>query len=87
MLSLPLGPYGFGVDQVMLLPAILEIVSWLRRRVLTGWKAWAAAGSLLSLNLLIIFLLARYNAPNHDLFWPPLALLAIYTLARKARKR
>ncbi len=84
MISIPLAPYGFGVDHVMLLPAFVEIGGWMRSGRLSGWKAGRTIVGVLFVGLLMT--LMPKGAPNHDSFWVPLAVLAVYSLALKAVK-
>lgn len=84
MISIPLSPYGFSVDHVMLLPAFVEIGGWIRGRRISGWKAWAAAGGILGVMLLAS--LMPKGLPDYEYFWVPLALLIVYIPALKARQ-
>ncbi|MBN2147173.1 MAG: DUF2029 domain-containing protein [Anaerolineales bacterium] len=80
LLTLPLAPYGFGVDQILVLPAFVQIAAWINNRSLAGWEAWFAGAVPILINVILVFIIPR-NTPNHDLFWVPLTVLLVFILA------
>jgi hypothetical protein len=85
LVSLPLAPYGFGFDQVVLLPAIIQIVAWLWNRKLPAWAAWLTTTGLAFTYLLLLAMLTVSGLPYYMFFWVPLALLGLYSLAWKTK--
>jgi hypothetical protein len=85
LVSLPLSPYGFSFDQVLLLPAIVQCVFWL-------WKShphrqWVILCAGL-LALVYGFYLALIRVPGITYSWmvlPVFGLLGIFVLVWKHR--
>lgn len=72
--SLPLAPFGFDFDQVLLLPAILLLLKWLVERKLPRRAALRGAAGLLVLYAVYLWQLTLPALPYHALAWVPLAL-------------
>lgn len=85
LLSVPLAMYGFSFDQVVLLPAALEIVAWLWHRELPIRAAWAVLGGLALLYVLMIAVLTLPVLYYHSFAWAPPALAILYALAWRQR--
>ena len=79
MLTLPFAPYGFGVDQVMLLPVIVEVTGWLMELAVKHWQKILVLLSPIVFSLVYMVIMPR-NVPNHNLFWIPLAFLVVYAI-------
>jgi hypothetical protein len=85
LISVPLAPYGFNADQVVLFPAIIQIISWLWRRDLPLRRAWMIGGGLAAVCLAsfaMLFISFRYC------YWfalIPLALAGLYAAAWNQR--
>lgn len=84
--SVPLAPYGFTFDQVVLLPAIMQMLVWLRRGELPVWCSWAVKVGLV-LIYLAFFLLSIPDLYYHSFAWVPLALAGLYALAWTQRRQ
>lgn len=78
LVSVPLAPFGYSFDQIVLLPVIVEIVLWLLDRRLSPAKARTIVMVLVIANLILLGLLTIDGLPYYWFFWPPLVLLAIY---------
>jgi len=86
LLSVPLAPYGFNFDQVVLLPSIIQMIVWMSRGELSrGWTCAIAAGLLL-MDLALLRMLMIPAFYNHCLAWVPLVLAGLYMLAWKHRR-
>lgn len=85
LISVPLAVYGFGYDQVVLLPAMLQMVSWLRHGELPARMARAiGVGCVLvyAASFAMVIVSYRYG------YWfvlIPVALAGLYALAYKVR--
>jgi hypothetical protein len=85
LLSLPFSPYGFAFDQVVLLIAIIQLISWMYTGQLSQRMRWGVAISLVVVYA-INFRMIIPPEPSHNwLVLPPLGLLAIYTIAWSKR--
>jgi hypothetical protein len=85
LVSVPLALYGFNADQVVLLPAILQIISWLWRRELSARWAWVIGGGL---TVVCVASLAMLAVSYRYCYWfalLPLALAGLYAVACKQR--
>jgi hypothetical protein len=86
MLTLSFAPYGFGVDQVLMVLVITEMTGWLIIRARKLWQSVAILSTPLIVSI-VWLIVTPYNVPNNTLFWIPLAFLLIYTLLWKAIHR
>jgi len=85
LLSVPLAPYGFGFDHVVLLPAVAQVLCWLREGRLPRHFSRAVAAGLTATYLALFVVLTRPVLYYHWRAWTPLALGALYALAYCAR--
>ena len=83
LISVPLAPYGWSFDQIMLLPAITQIVFWIsrtvdarQRHVFTGCLI-AIYGLMLAMKLL--------GLGDFVFVWVPLALGGLYAVLYRAQ--
>ena len=86
LLSVPLAPYGFNFDQVVLLPSIIQMIVWMWRGELARGWTWAIASGLLLMNIALLRMLLLPAFYNHWLAWLPLVLAGLYMLAWKQRR-
>ena len=81
LISVPLSVYGFGFDHVVLVPAIVQVLSWIWRRQLSGsWALLVGSG----LVLVYVVLFAQLLQPRilyHWRAWTPVALGLLYAVA------
>jgi len=84
--SVPLAPYGFNYDQVVLLPSMVQMMAWMRRGELPKRWAWTIAIGLLLMNAVLLRMLMLPSIYNHWLAWPPLVLGGLYALAWRQRR-
>lgn len=79
IISIPLAPYGFNFDHVLLLPAVVQMISWIRNKELPTNYAWA-----IGLGLVIDYLLVVYmtnlagEIPYYWYVWPSILLAVIF---------
>jgi hypothetical protein len=83
LISIPLSPYGFAFDQILLLPAIAQIVSWVAGAGRPALKRWLAASGLAAVFVLNIWIASQSKMLYSYFFWVPLALLPVYLLTVK----
>jgi len=81
LISVPLAPYGFSFDQIVLLPAIVQIIVWLRRRDPSRRWRWIIGSSLAGIMLVFFWQLILPPSHYHWFVWVPVALLGVYALA------
>jgi hypothetical protein len=86
LLSVPLAPYGFNFDQVVLLPSIIQMIVWMWRGELARGWTWAIAAGLMLMNAALLRMLMLPALYNHWLAWLPLVLAGLYMLAWKHRR-
>jgi hypothetical protein len=79
LLSIPLSPYGFAFDHVLLLPAIAQIVARLSMDDGLRGTRLLAAGGLATIYIVNIWLISHKVLYSYY-FWMPLALLLIFLL-------
>ncbi len=86
LLSVPLSPYGFSFDQVVLLPGITQLVVWLWRMELPRRTTWIISICLAIVYILNLCVQRITHLPYYWLMWVPLALLGLYVWAWRGRK-
>jgi hypothetical protein len=82
-LSLPLSPYGFGVDQILLLPVFAQVLAWARKGELKPWVKWLMLLGYAAVQV-FLFYFAVSLAKNMWGFALPWFVLAAYCLARRS---
>ncbi len=90
LISVPLAPYGYVFDQVVLLPAIVQIVAWLRQSRLADRWVWIVGSGLIVMDLVLFWMLTSPSLLllSHIWFvWFPFALLGLYMLAWRRLSR
>jgi hypothetical protein len=80
LLSVPFAPYGFFFDQVVLLPAVIQLIYWLRQGDLSPVVARLIAGAM-ALIYLVLLWLSTLVLYEYWFVWPPLALMPLYLIA------
>jgi hypothetical protein len=79
--SLPLAMYGYSFDQVVLLPAVVQMLAWMWLRHLSGRWAWVVGAGLLLVYGAYVAQLTMPAQYYHYFAWPPIALAGLYALA------
>lgn len=83
LISLPLSPYGFTFDQIVLLPSIVQVISWLWNGEFSKKTAILITGCLISFYAIVLKMLSLGKLEYYYFFVIPVLLLAIYLLSRK----
>jgi len=83
-ISIPLSPYGFSFDQVLLLPAVTEMIAWLIKKELSSFKAIFILGGLFVTYAASIWMMT-IQLPYYWHFWTALALFFLYFVAWRYR--
>jgi hypothetical protein len=78
---------GFSFDQIVLLPAIVQIIAWLRQSNLANRWAWIVGSGLIGMNLVLFWMLTLPSLPYTWFVWVPFALLGLYMLAWRRLSR
>jgi hypothetical protein len=80
LISVPLAPYGWSFDQVVLLPAVVQIVFWLVHA--TDRRRWWYGAGLLA--IYVILLVMKVQGVGDFLYvWVPLAIGLLYAAAMR----
>lgn len=81
VISIPLAPYGFNFDHILLLPALVQMISWIRNRELPAIHALVITAGLLIIFLSLIYLTNIIGAvPYYWFVWPSILLAGLYLL-------
>jgi hypothetical protein len=81
LLSIPLAPYGFGFDLIVLVPAVIQVLAWLWTRRLEPVRMWVIVAGLLIFYGLSFWLLSLSGLPYYYFAWIPLWLGCLYLIA------
>lgn len=87
LLSIAFAPYGYLFDQIVLLPALVQLLAWLVSKEIRKSIRWISSIGLLLMTIGEFILLAKSNLPYYYFFWIPFAMLLIYFIAFKARTK
>ena len=85
LISVPLSPYGFNFDQIVILPTLVQLISWSSTKELSRKITILIAVSLIAINFIIAKMISINQLENYWFFWIPLPLLGIYLIAWKMR--
>lgn len=85
LVSVPLAPYGFTFDYLVLLPTVLQIAAWLWHRELPVRWVYKIGGGLVLLYV-VLFAMLTTDLYYHYFTWVPLALAGLYALAWRKRR-
>ena len=85
LFSIPLSPYGFNFDQIVLLPAIVQLISWSSLREFSRKTTILIAIVLIIINIIIALMSSINGLEYYWFFWIPIPVLGIYLLALKMK--
>jgi hypothetical protein len=77
--SLPLAPFGYASDQVLLVPAVAEMVHALVDGRGAARTRWIVGAALVAIEV-VLFAQLVHGMPHYWYCWVPLALLATYAV-------
>jgi len=85
LVSLPLSPFGFSFDQIVILPAIVQVIAWL-----WDYKFSMKTTAIIICSLILFYALdlkmhSIIKLENYWFFIIPIAFLAIYIITWKMR--
>ena len=83
--SIPLSPYGFNFDHIVLLPSIVQIIAWSSKNEIPRKYTYFIFIGLVVINLIIAKMLSIDGLEYYWFFWIPIPLLGIYLFAWKTR--
>ncbi len=83
LVSLPLSPYGFSFDQIVLLPSIVQIIAWLAAGKLSTRTVAIVIGALVLFYAFVMYLLSINILEYYWFFMIPFILLFIYFITWK----
>jgi hypothetical protein len=87
LISVPTALYGFAFDQIVLLPAVLQMVAWLWDGEIPSRAAWLIGGGLVIVYIAFFAMLVLPTWHALNLFaCIPLAWAGLYALAWKRRR-
>jgi hypothetical protein len=87
IISLPLSPYGFSFDQIVILPSIVQIITWLWNHKIPTKTTTLIVGCLI---LFYAFVLAMLSINGLEYYWffiIPIILLPIYLITWKMSQK
>ncbi len=81
LISIPLAPYGFSFDHILLLPAVVQMISWIKNKRLPKFYARVIGIGMVILYLLVIYLMTFTARVSYSwLVWPSVGLSGLYVL-------
>jgi hypothetical protein len=83
LVSMPLSPYGYNFDHIMLLISIVQIIAWASMKKIPKKNVLFISICLLGINFILAKMISIKAFPYYWFFWVPIALLGIYIYAWK----
>jgi hypothetical protein len=83
LISLPLSPYGFSFDQIVIIPSIVQVISWLWNLQISRKCSIIIIGSLIIFYALVIRMLSISMLEYYWFFIFPFIFLVIYIIPWK----
>jgi len=81
VISIPFSVYGFSFDQVLLLPAVVQIIAWITKGMLPSKFAWGVGIGITVTYTLLLWMMSRTALPYYWFFWISFFILCLYLLA------
>ena len=81
VISIPLSVYGFSFDQVLLLPAIVQIFTWITKGMLSHKIAWGIGMGVVVTYGILLWMMSLPSLPYYWFFWISFLLMCLYLLA------
>jgi hypothetical protein len=85
-LSIPLSPYGFSFDHVLLLPAVTEMIAWIIKKKLPIPIAWVITVGLIITYGVLFWMQSTPGLPYTRFFLIGFALFILYFVAWRYRR-
>lgn len=86
IISLPLAPYGFNFDHVLLLPAVVQMISWIWKKELPINYAWTIGVGLVINYLFLVYLTNVAGVvPYYWFVWSSVGLAGLFAIGWKKR--
>jgi len=85
LISVPLSPYGFNFDHIVILPAFVQLIAWASSAELSRKVMVFLAVSIIAVDLIIGKLTSINGLEYYWFFWIPLALFVIFLITWKTR--
>ncbi len=83
LISLPLSPFGFTFDQIVLLPAIIQVIAWIVTNQLPAKISRIVLACMAAFYLATYWMLSINGLEYYWFFLVPLAFLPIYLVSWK----
>lgn len=81
LISIPLAPYGFSFDHVLLIPAVVQMLSWIRNKKLPVNYAWGIGiGIVVSYGVVYYLMSIPSGLPYYWLIWPTFGMVILYLI-------
>jgi len=82
VISIPFAPYGFSFDHILLLPAIVQLVSWICDKKIPAYFRWTICiGIVICYGLVYSLTIFPSGLPYYWLVWPSIGLGLLYLIA------
>jgi hypothetical protein len=85
IISIPLAPYGFSFDQVLLLPAVAEMIAWLIKKELASIPSKIILGCLITIYGASLWMMTIQDLPYYWDFLIGFSLFILYFVSWKCR--
>lgn len=85
LISVPLSPYGFNFDHIIILPVFVQLIAWAFSAELSRIVMVFLAVSLVTINLIVGKLASMNGLEYYWFFWIPIAFLVIFLITWKMR--
>jgi hypothetical protein len=81
VISIPLSIYGFSFDQVLLLPAIVQMIAWITQGLFSSKLAWGIAFGLILTYVILLWMMSLKDLPYYWFFWISFLIMWLYLVS------
>jgi len=81
VISIPLSIYGFSFDQVLLLPAVVQMIAWITQKKLSSKVAMGIGIGIMITYALLLWMMSLKELPYYWFFWISFFILCLYLIA------
>lgn len=81
VLSIPFSFFGYSFDQVLLLPAIVQICAWITKGLLTKRTAYGIGIGIVIIYGVLLWMMTIPSMPYYWFFWIAFSIMCLYLTA------
>jgi hypothetical protein len=81
VISIPFSPYGFSFDQILLLPAIVQMIAWITQEKILSKLNLGVAFGIIFTYAILLWMMSLKDLPYYWFFWISFLIMFLYLIA------